>query len=333
MSRFIIIGAGLAGLLAAGILRTEATHVVESQSALPNNHSAVLRFRSSVVGDALNIPFRKVKVMKAVEGGLNPVAASLAYSLKTNGTAQLRSSVTATGELVDRFIAPDDLVKKMAERITAKIEYGHSLVAPALDDPFWRGSSIISTIPMPALMAILGYENRPEFGYVPGYNLNVKLTNVDAFATVYLPDFVREENRISLTGDRLTIEVALPAHLGVDVSKRAAELAGHRWSCEEMVFYAMKVLGLQSGRVEVDWDTLSVKPAQYAKILPVDESIRRHFIVWASQHYNIYSLGRFATWRPGLLLDDVVNDVRVIQKLIAGASNYDQRLKGADNAS
>ncbi len=47
-------------------------------------------------------------------------------------------------------------------------------------------------------------------------------------------------------------------------------------------------------------------------------------MMWATDNFNIYSLGRFATWRPGLLLDDLVNDIRVIQK-IADHGNYDHR--------
>ncbi len=60
------------------------------------------------------------------------------------------------------------------------------------------------------------------------------------------------------------------------------------------------------------------------KILPIDEDVRKRFIMWASDKHQVYSLGRFATWRPGLLLDDVVNDVRVIQR-IHKQGNYEHR--------
>lgn len=329
----IIIGAGMAGLLAAGILRTEASHIVESQPRLPNNHSAVLRFRTSAVGDALNIPFKKVQVMKAVEGRMNPVAAALSYSLKTNGTARLRSSITAgNGELVERFIAPEDFIQQMADRVMAKIELGHSMSPHALSDPFWKGKAKVSTIPMPALMKLLGWTgDTPKFGSVPGYNINVRFPGIlDAYATLYVPDRVREENRISITGDRLTIEVALPRDGFANVQQRVKDLT--TFNRDMMINDALKMLGLHDLLGCWDRSSIEVKPATYAKILPIDESIRRNFIVWASQVHNVYSLGRFATWRPGLLLDDVVQDVRVIQKLVAGSSGYEQHLKGANNA-
>ena len=49
-----IIGAGMAGLLAANMLRHRDPVILEAQKSLPNNHHALLRFRSSVVGDVLD---------------------------------------------------------------------------------------------------------------------------------------------------------------------------------------------------------------------------------------------------------------------------------------
>jgi hypothetical protein len=75
--------------------------------------------------------------------------------------------------------------------------------------------------------------------------------------------------------------------------------------------------------------SVEIKQQTYAKALPIDEAERRRFIMWASEEKGVYSLGRFATWRPNLLLDDVVNDVRVIQRLIANrAESYAHKLKG-----
>jgi hypothetical protein len=65
---------------------------------------------------------------------------------------------------------------------------------------------------------------------------------------------------------------------------------------------------------------------QYSKILPISDSERKKFIIWLTDEWGIYSLGRFATWRPGLLMDDVVNDVRVIRKIITDG-HYDHRKK------
>jgi hypothetical protein len=64
----------------------------------------------------------------------------------------------------------------------------------------------------------------------------------------------------------------------------------------------------------------------YAKIVSISDRARKKFMVWATDNHNVYSLGRFATWRPGLLMDDVVNDVRVIQSLVENGT-YSHRTK------
>ena len=60
---------------------------------------------------------------------------------------------------------------------------------------------------------------------------------------------------------------------------------------------------------------------RYGKILPFDEEERQAFILWATETFGIYSLGRFATWRQ-ILLDDLVRDIGVIKRLIENRSRY-----------
>lgn len=325
MTKITIIGAGMAGLLAAGMLRDEAECILEAQPNLPNNHTALLRFRSSVVGDALNIPFKKVRVMKAVDaGGMNPVAAMLSYSMKSNGTATMRSSISAHGEIEERYIAPPNLVEQMANKVSCPICFNTK----------WDGLSpgiepIISTLPMPVLMDILGFEiaenaSAPLFQSVSGYNITAELTNTDAYVTLYIPDRARMENRISITGSKLTIEVALPRLSSVDVDRI---VNGKTITATfENIKWAVGRLGLLTSEYpSVLINSIKISRQQYAKILPIDEGLRQRFIMWASDKHGVYSLGRFATWRPGLLLDDVVGDVRVIRNLINGHSAYSYR--------
>lgn len=59
----------MAGLLAAHMLRRYSPTVVERQSRLPNNHTALLRFRSPAVSDATSIPFSRVLVRKGIWDG------------------------------------------------------------------------------------------------------------------------------------------------------------------------------------------------------------------------------------------------------------------------
>ncbi|MFN9110609.1 MAG: hypothetical protein ACK5XN_11135, partial [Bacteroidota bacterium] len=163
-----VVGAGMAGLLAAAMLRNQCEKVVEAAEELPNNHSAVLRFRSSVVADTLGIPFKKVTALKATEAWRNPIADAVAYSQKVTGIAIARSILSATGA-AERFIAPPDLVSRMAELVSAPIEYGSPF-------PFWIGDlpgPVISTIPMPILAKALNYPrlDKMEFRSRSGINI------------------------------------------------------------------------------------------------------------------------------------------------------------------
>jgi hypothetical protein len=304
----IIIGAGMAGLLAANMLRhPDDVTVVEAAPDIPNNHSAVLRFRTPIVGDMLGIDFRKVRVMKAVQMWGNPVSAALAYSYKCNGFAELRSIASVDGQMVDRYIAPPNLISLMARNIN--IVTNRHVDNNALQDWKTAGIAVISTVPMGAAMSILRWpRDPPEFHYQHGVNVVCQLRQVDAYASVYVPDPAYLGSRISLTGDEMIIECP-----GAD-EDYLKDLEIIKSSVEAIAVEALTMLGLPASCLV----SFAVKPQRYAKITAIDENIRKSFIMWASSNYNFYSLGRFATWRPGLLLDDVVHDVRVIQRIIKG---------------
>lgn len=314
MTTFTIIGAGMAGLLAAAILRDECDGIVEQQGSLPNNHSALLRFRSSIVGDTVNIPFNKVKVMKSsVPHTGNAVGDAVAYSLKTNGRAELRSSISAKSEIEERYIAPPDFIKQLAGKVTAPISF-NSTYQPGTVEP------VISTIPMPVMMMLLGWHDTPEFHSVPGFTIQARLRNCDVCGTIYFPG-PESYYRASITNDLLIVEFASPNADMESVNRTVTNMVRHPKEIADVVADVLKHFGMP-GRSAVA--VPEVKASRYAKIQPINDNVRKRFILWASEKHNVYSLGRFATWRPGLLLDDVVNDVRVIQK-IARTNSYEGR--------
>jgi len=314
-----IIGAGMAGLLAGGMIRDQKVIMWEAAPSLPNNHSAVLRFRTSIVGDALDIPFKKVRMMKTSHPWRNPVADAMAYSMKTNGTATLRSVTTANGEISERYIAPENLISELYNRAPKEVNFGAKIDPVALAT---LSRPIISTIPMPVLMKLLHYNEMPKFNYVNGFNINCILPESDAYVSVYVPNPKDAFNRISLTGDKLTIEFSAPDQSADEVKRRVDVIKSNDTILNELVNRALYYLSLEGCK----WHSVKVSLQPYSKILPINEGERRRFIVWATDQHGIYSLGRFATWRPGLLMDDVVNDVRVIRKIIKNGS-YEHRMK------
>jgi hypothetical protein len=170
-------------------------------------------------------------------------------------------------------------------------------------------------MPMPTLMKLLDYDRRRDvnFQMQNGCNVNATLRNVNAYCTLYVPSPEIAFNRISITGDKITIEVS-------GANKDTVAPYGLRYVCN-----ALSLFGIHPGEVMSADTEVEVKDQKYSKILPIDESERKRFMIWASDRFNIYSLGRFATWRPGLLLDDVVHDVRVIKRMIDSGHSYDHR--------
>lgn len=306
-----IIGAGMAGLLAGAMFRGEA-QIYEAAPSLPNNHHALLRFRSNEISHYLNIPFQEVDVLKVVREYVNPVAQAIAYSRKATGTASLRSSVTAEGKIERRYIAPDDFIHQMAAHQHNPIVYDSPVMDKSwFEEPAAKGTPVISTMPMPRLMDVLGYPHRSSFGYRHGWVINASL-NIEsrACATIYYPDPAMPIIRATLTNALLQIEL-------IEDYERNDTM----WPIEQVMSLVMADFGLDSISYE-----MKLEAQKYAKISPIPERERRRFIMWATDHFGIYSVGRFAIWKPGLLLDDVFKDIMKIQRMIK-STNYSDRLK------
>jgi hypothetical protein len=284
-----IIGAGMAGLLATNMLRRHDINIYENQSKLPNNHYAVLRFKTPEVGNILGIQFKKVNMIKTYVPFRNVVADSLSYSRKTTGKYLSNRSIIAGTVQADRWIAPLNLIEQMAKNI--HIHYNIKF------DTFGK-IPCISTMPMPSLMNILGYQDRGAFfSSVPGIVFCGTIQNCDAYVSVLFPG-PEPYSRATITGDQLMIEFP-----NMEEIPESIDLA-----------HAYFHLGLDDV-VVLDG---KFKKQPYFKITEINDSDRKKFQRWATVNHNIYSLGRYATWRPKLLLDDLIDDVRKIESWIVG---------------
>lgn len=293
----LIVGAGMAGLIAANYFRKVTPVVRESQPGLPHNHRALLRFRGEEVSTITGIPFRRVFVRKEVISDRHSVhdpttRMSNAYSYKVTGHISSRSVWNLKNEY--RYIAPLDFVSRLAHGVDCV--YNRKFTA---EDLLRNDEPIISTIPMPNLMQIVGWNDTPEFRYRPIWAVNVQIAwpPVDVYQTLYFPDADDPLYRASITGDHLILEFV-----------REPE----DW--DEILMEVCRQFGLPVGEIRFQ-DRPACKLQEYGKIVPIDEVARQEFIYAMTRDYSIYSLGRYATWRQ-ILLDDLVKDLNAIQSLI-----------------
>lgn len=293
----------MAGLLAANMLRRFKPEVMEAQSSLPHNHGALLRFRTDAVSRATGIPFKKVTVHKAVScGGRLTHEASLLlnnmYSLKVTGRVVNRSIFNlASG---DRWIAPDNFIEQMFRSVNISFNYTLTDVTTRDED----SEPMISTIPMPVMMKLANWSSIPKFEARPVWSVTANLADCEVYQTVYFPG-KEPYYRASVTGSRLIVEyLSEPKSPDADIAEVTATMG-----------------------INVFWSDIKVKEQEYGKLVPLADPLEaRRFIVFLSDHYRIYSLGRFATWRT-LLLDDVVKDVGVIERIIESRDGYHKKLE------
>ena len=309
-----IIGAGMAGLLAAHMLRRHDPCLYEALPQLPDNHGALLRFRSNVVAEVTSQQFREVCVMKEMSDGYTNLAAANRYSIKVTGRAMPRSILNL--DSVQRWIAPDDFLEVLAKGLSIQVntEVDKDKLMKMID----LGHPIISTIPMGALMGMVPEwaKRVPVFPSTSIWSVRTHVEgppSVDVHQTVYYPG-PETYYRASITGNLLTVEF-----LYDPLSITAKDLT------ESLMWILAEDFGIDT----TDPSQLS-EPVVYfqelGKILPISEDIRREFILEMTDRYGIYSLGRFATWRQ-ILLDDVVKDIRMIDKWISGRDSYKRRIE------
>lgn len=285
----LIVGAGLAGLIAANVF--PQARVIEAAGRDKLEHKALLRFRSTVVEGATGIEFQKVRVFKGIwsNGGFVSPNIKLAnlYSHKVIGKLEDRSIWNL--DAVDRYIAPEDFISQLMDNIGSRLTFGEHFAVKKYAS---NCEPIISTMPMPILARMFEEAELPEFKSAPILVARYRVQHANVFQTIYFPDSTTNVYRASITGSLLIVE-SVGRIESIDVSM------------------LLDAFGLHLLQI----DTIDETKQQFGKIAPIDDAWRKNFILRASTQHNIYSVGRFATWK-NILLDDVVQDLSVVKRLI-----------------
>ncbi len=303
----MIVGAGLAGLIAAHAWPT--ARIAERQAGPRAGHRALLRFRSLAVSQLTGIEFRQVRVRKGIwlDTAFVPPNIRVAnmYARKTLARLGPDRSIWNV-DPVDRYVAPDSLYEQLVDAVGDRILWGSTI--KTIGDPQFPA---ISTAPLPDTLKACGIHTLTYFHRA---SISVERYRLRAgggmYQTVYFPTERHSVYRASITDTTLIIEHAGP---------RAGE-----GPLEDVC----RAMGLHS---ELDLEDTGepLHEQKYGKIEPLaDEGERRALITALTDRHNIYSLGRFATWR-NILLDDIVHDCAVIKRLMR-TDSYSRRLKASE---
>ena len=295
----MIVGAGLAGLIAAHAFPRH--QIIETQAEPTANHKALLRFRSRAVADIVGIEFRPVTVRKGIWCGGQWRSPSIAlanrYAKKVVGRLTDRSIWNTKDET--RWIAPETLYEQLLDAVGRRISWNTRAEFVGAAEP------LISTAPMPVVLAALGIPTEHTFARSPIEVQRFRIPDADVYQTVYFIARDHDLYRASITGDLLICEFAGSHIHGFD-----------EWRMDVADAFALDMDAI------IPLDTAS---QQFGKIAPIDEATRRAIVAMLTEQHNIYSLGRYATWR-NILLDDVVNDIAVVKRLI-NSTAYERKLK------
>jgi hypothetical protein len=166
------------------------------------------------------------------------------------------------------------------------------------------GGALISTAPLPVTLRQLGLASTDAFHKAPITVVRCRVPRADVFQTVYFPEPDHPMYRASITGDLLTLEATGAGPAAKDWLPRALVLVERAFAVSDV-----EVLGTVEQR--------------YGKIAPVADAERKRLLFELTHQHQVYSLGRFATWR-NILLDDVVQDIAVIKRLMR-SSAYEVR--------
>lgn len=301
MTTPVIVGAGLAGLIAAHAWPN--LPVLEASADRRAQHRALLRFRSDSVAKLTGIEFKPVTVRKGVWAYGSFVAPTIQlanqYSRKCLGRLEPERSIWKL-EPAQRWIAPDNLYEQLVESVGSRISWGVAVDYANLRRP------AISTAPLPAVLDAVGLppatlsRGMLAFDRSPIIVKRATVANCELYQTVYFPQPDTTLYRASITGDTLIAEFVGEPSAGwlVDV-------------CEAFGITDATVLMHEATHKQA-----------FGKIAPIDDVARKSLLWGLTHQHSIYSLGRFATWR-NILLDDVVDDIPVIKRLMRG-DNYER---------
>ena len=317
--RIVIIGAGLAGCIAYGATSSLDPRIYESK---PGNraglfgHHAVMRMRDPYIARYLGCSVEKIDVYKSVYYGFSlhdkcDLDMLNSYSKKVYGSLGVRS-------IMNLGVSERYLMSKI--KSPTNIRHLHTLVGVSDGSIKFRVDCdsvpsveknvdydvCISTLPLPVMLSCCGlkcpdiFTSRPINVYT--YKIGIESS---VHQTIYFPESITNVYRATLEFNKLIVESVGRIH--------HSDLENVR---------------IAFGISDISIEDVSINVQEYGKISCSDDNLRRALIHELSEKFNIYSFGRYATWRP-LRADQLSDDIDKINSLIGVSQErrrYESRL-------
>lgn len=317
--KMVIIGSGVSGIMAARYFAKYSPLIIEKEGEIAGlgNNFASTRVKSEEIGLLLNTSTKKVSVSKQIfyKGELYDkpsIKLRNMYSYKVIGKLDKRSIEFGEGECVRYFFTEPIQASGLNVRYNTKFlgAKGEKLfVEDVISKDKIPYDVCISTIPMPDMFIGI-WGDWPYRGnlfkvnpiYVTEVTFNIQSS---VYQTIYFPDCELKAYRASLEADRMLIE-STAVLFGSDVKE------------------VIKAFGLQN----IEILSTETKQQKAGKISNIDDTQRKSNILYLTENYNIYSLGRFAIWKNGVEMDDVYSDLKKIERMINIKNKEERKYEG-----
>jgi hypothetical protein len=303
--KIVVIGAGISGRIAAATLDSEHDVLMVDAAQKKHHpfadHKAILRLRSDDIKKFFQCTMKEILAHKQVlhKGVLYDSATidmNNCYSQKCYGSVSKRSiyELGIVKRYIVEYIQPEKGLDICFNKKVVKVSDDRQIHFP--DGSTETYDFCVSTMPMPSMLnAAYGsftsgisrlLKSRPVF--IKRCRLSMML---DKHRTIYFtqPDF---PYRATLEECVLIIESMRPV-----TDSDTAMVAD--------------AFGFKSR----DISSYTVHKKNIGKILPFANRIRKQIIDDLTNRFNIYSLGRFAIWKP-IRVDHVIDDMKTIACII-----------------
>jgi hypothetical protein len=205
-----------------------------------------------------------------------------------------------------------------------RIGHGAAVICHTVDgDVLLPYKTCISTLPMPVILDVAmrsDPDGNSEWEQHRGDDAALKAEPITVLRGKLLPEIKCSVNQTiyfpesELNTYRATLEKT-------DIIIESVEELE-----DEEITKVLNAFGLARSMTIGKWRQ-NIQP--YGKIVEIGDDLRRSIIYQLTDKYNIYSLGRFATWRP-LRADQLVKDVHKVERMVRQSeqrNRYERRLQ------